>query len=126
MNNFLYLNMTKPIFANTTHQIVVNDYLNLMLTFAKDISTKAKFENFKEVLDCVLEYHNTYGEDVNGGNWNDWLMIIPINTSVMINGYFAGIQTKRNLEIVRSYKVLLDNALEVLVNDLREIEYNNE
>ena len=53
-------------------------------------------------------------------------MIIPINTSVMVNGYFAGIQTKRNLEIVRSYKVLLDNALEVLVNDLREIEYNNE
>ena len=36
MNNFLYLNMTKPIFANTTHQIVVNDYLNLMLTFAKE------------------------------------------------------------------------------------------
>jgi hypothetical protein len=118
--------MTKPIFANTTHQIVVNDYLNLMLTFAKDISTKAKFENFKEVLELIIEYHNSYGEDVSMGNWNDWLMVIPINTSVMVNGYFAGIQTKSNLEIVRSYKVLLDNALEVLVNDLREIEYNNE
>ena len=79
-----------------------------------------------DLAECVLEYHNSYGENVNGGNWDDWLMVIPINTSVMVNGYFAGIQTKGNLEIVRSYKVLLDNALEVLVSDLREIEYNNE
>ena len=88
--------MTKPIFANTMHQIIVNDYLNLMMSFAKEISTKTKYQNFKEVLELIIEYHNSYGEDVNMGNWNDWLMVIPINTSVMVNGYFAGLSTRNN------------------------------
>jgi hypothetical protein len=118
--------MTQPIFANATHQILINDYLNLMLTFAKEISTKSKYHNFKEVMELVIEYHNSYGEDVEKGNWNDWLMIIPINTSVMVNGYFAGIYTKGNSEIIKSYKLLLDNSLELLVRDLREIDYQNE
>ena len=58
--------MTKPIFANTMHQIIVNDYLNLMMSFAN------------------------------------------------------------NSEIIKSYKLLLDNSLELLVRDLKDIEYNNE
>tara|TARA_R100000734_G_C3313328_1_gene104598 strand:- start:938 stop:1300 length:363 start_codon:yes stop_codon:yes gene_type:complete len=120
--------MTKPIFANTMHQIIINDYLKLMLSFVKEISSETKYENFKEVLKLIIEYHNSYGKDVSviSGNWNDWLMIIPINTSVMVNGFFAGIQTKRNLESIRAYKLLLDNALEMLVRDLRDIEKNNE
>lgn len=118
--------MTKPIFANTMHQIIVNDYLNLMLSFTKEISTKTKHQNLKEVLDLIIEYHNSYGEDVEQGNWNDWLMIIPVNTSVMVNGYFAGISTKSNLEIIKSYKLLLDNSLELLVRDLKGIEFTNE
>jgi hypothetical protein len=118
--------MTKPIFANTTHQIIVNDYLNLMMSFAKEISTKTKYQNFKEVLELIIEYHNSYGEDVSMGNWNDWLMVIPINTSVMVNGYFAGLSTRNNSEIIKSYKLLLDNSLELLVRDLKDIEYNNE
>jgi len=44
----------------------------------------------------------------------------------MVNGYFAGIQTKRNLETIRAYKLLLDNALELVVRDLRDIKNNNE
>ncbi len=118
--------MTKPIFANTMHQIIVNDYLNLMMSFAKEISTKTKYQNFKEVLELIIEYHNSYGEDVSMGNWNDWLMVIPINTSVMVNGYFAGLSTRNNSEIIKSYKLLLDNSLELLVRDLKDIEYNNE
>lgn len=118
--------MTKPIFANTMHQIIVNDYLNLMMSFAKEISTKTKYQNFKEVLELIIEYHNSYGEDVTIGNWNDWLMVIPINTSVMVNGYFAGLSTRNNSEIIKSYKLLLDNSLELLVRDLKDIEYNNE
>tara|TARA_X000001382_G_scaffold48305_1_gene32729 strand:- start:163 stop:519 length:357 start_codon:yes stop_codon:yes gene_type:complete len=118
--------MTKPIFANTMHQIIVNDYLNLMMSFAKEISTKTKYQNFKEVLELIIEYHNSYGEDVSMGNWNDWLMIIPINSSVMVNGYFAGLSTRNNSEIIKSYKLLLDNSLELLVRDLKDIEYNNE
>ena len=118
--------MTKPIFANTTHQIVVNDYLNLMLSFVKEISSETRNNNFKEVLQVIIEYHNSYGKDVNEGNWDDWLTLIPSHNSVMVNGYFAGIQTKRNIEAIRAYKLLLDNALEMVVKDLRGIKKNNE
>ena len=97
-----------------------------MMSFAKEISTKTKYQNFKEVLELIIEYHNSYGEDVSMGNWNDWLMIIPINSSVMVNGYFAGLSTRNNSEIIKSYKLLLDNSLELLVRDLKDIEYNNE
>ena len=97
-----------------------------MLSFVKDISSPTKYQNFKEVLELIIEYHNSYGKDVNDGNWNDWLMIIPINTSVMVNGFFAGIQTKRNLESIRAYKLLLDNNLDLLVRELRDIDYQNE
>jgi len=116
----------KPIFANITHQIIINDYLKLMLSFVKEISSPTKYQNFKDVLELIIEYHNGYGKDVNDGNWNDWLMIIPINTSVMVNGFFAGIQTKRNLESIRAYKLLLDNNLDILVRELRDIDYQNE
>jgi len=118
--------MIKPIFANTMHQIIVNDYLNLMMSFTKEISTKTKYQNLTEVLELIIEYHNSYGKDVTIGNWNDWLMVIPINSSVMINGYFAGIATKNNLKTIKSYKLLLDNSLELLVKDLKDIKYNNE
>ena len=120
--------MTKPIFANTMHQIIVNDYLNLMLSLVKELSSDNKYANFKEVLDLIIEYHNSYGDGVSSlsNNWNDWLMIIPINTSVMVNGYFAGLQTKRNLKAIQTSKLLLDNSLELLVKDLKNIEYSNE
>ena len=97
-----------------------------MLSFVKEISSPTKYQNFKDVLELIIEYHNGYGKDVNDGNWNDWLMIIPINTSVMVNGFFAGIQTKRNLESIRAYKLLLDNNLDILVRELRDIDYQNE
>jgi hypothetical protein len=118
--------MLKPIFADTKHQLVITEYLNLMLSFAQEVSSTSKYEDFKEVMELIIEYHNGYGSGVVKGNWNDWLMIIPINTSVMINGYFAGIKTKRNTDLLRSYRLLLDNCLEKLVEDLKDIEYTNE
>ena len=118
--------MLKPIFADTKHQLVITEYLNLMLSFAQEVSSTSKYEDFKEVMELIIEYHNGYGSGVVKGNWNDWLMIIPINASVMVNGYFAGIQTKRNLESIRAYKLLLDNALEIVVTDLKYIKNSNE
>jgi len=118
--------MEKPIFSSTKHQILVSEYMNLMLSSVKECSTKSKFENFKEVFNIIIEYHNGYGKSVGIGNWNDWLMILPINLSVMTNGYFAGLETKRNAKSIRVYKVLLDKYLEDLVTDLSELEFVNE
>jgi hypothetical protein len=49
-------------------------------------------------------------------------MIIPINVSVMIQGYFAGIETKRNTAKIRAYRVVLAEMLEQLINKIEKIE----
>lgn len=120
--------MTKPIFASAEHEIYVTEYLELMLSFVNEISSKAKYNNFVKVVDLIIEYHNGYGEDVNKklGSWNDWLMIMPINLSVCCNGFFAGIETQKNKESLKTYKILLDKYLADLVLNLADLDYNND
>ena len=79
----------------------------MMETFVDDISTKSRYNNFQDVLSIIIEYHNNYGKNRNSTNWYDWIMILPVNVSVMCNGYFAGIETKQNSATVRAYKILL-------------------
>ena len=89
--------------------------------FAKDVGTIDRYENYLEVLDVIIEYSNAYGEN-KGQNWWDWLMIIPINLSVMTNGYFAGIETKKNAAVVRSYRLILNELVQDTVNKIDGLE----
>jgi hypothetical protein len=53
-------------------------------------------------------------------------MIIPINTSVATNGFFAGIETNRNRAVVRAYKIVLNELIEEVVEKIDSLEHNNE
>ena len=118
--------MIRPIYSSIEHQAYLEEYINIMLAFVKEISSQNKYDNFVEVVDLIIDYHNGYGEDVEIGNWNDWLMILPINLSVCCNGYFAGIETKRNKESLITYKRLLDKYLADLVLNLADLEHKND
>jgi|TARA_R110000851_G_scaffold25284_2_gene73015 hypothetical protein len=118
--------MVKPIYSSIEHQVHLEEYLTLMLSIVKEISSDTKYLNFLEVVDLIIDYHNGYGKDVEVGNWNDWLMILPLNLSVCCNGYFAALETKRNMKSIRTYKVLLDKYLEDCVTNLSNLEYKNE
>ena len=118
--------MTEPIYANEEHRQAVDKYLLMCKEFAKEVSTKSKYDNYLEVLEIVLEYHNNYGKgNREDGYWN-WLMIIPINLSVMTNGFFAGVETKTNGAKVRAYRVLLAEMLVELVEKIDNIEPVND
>lgn len=118
--------MIKPIFASHEHETVINKYLKIVNDFVEDCSSKKKYETFLDVMDIILEYHNEYGNGVNKGNWHDYLMIIPVNVSVMVNGYFAGLETKRNQHKINSYRFLLNEQLDVLIKDLQHIKPKSE
>jgi hypothetical protein len=77
--------------------------------FAQEVSTKARYQNYLEVLDLITEYSNGYGNGVKENNFYDWIMIIPINLSVATSGFFAGIETKTNAPVVRAYITRLDD-----------------
>ena len=79
--------MLNPIYTSEEHKTLINLYLSTCKEFCKDIATKSKYNNYLEVLDTIIEYHNNYGSGVKENNFYDWIMIIPINVSVATNGF---------------------------------------
>jgi|TARA_R110002020_G_scaffold458378_1_gene675750 hypothetical protein len=114
--------MIKPIYANTEHQVIVSSYILMIKEFVKDVSNDTRYNNFLEVLDILVEYHNNYGKGVKENNYWDWVMIIPINLSLMTNGFLAGIETKGNASVVRAYKVLLNDMVQDVVDKIEKLE----
>jgi hypothetical protein len=118
--------MIEPIYANQKHKSIILSYLITTQEFAKEVSSVSRYNNYLDVVNIILEYHNGYGEGVKENNYWDWLMIIPINISVATNGFFAGIETKRNAAIVRAYKLVLDEILQDVVDKIDKLDPTNE
>jgi hypothetical protein len=118
--------MTKPIYANTEHEVIVGAYIAMIKEFVRDVSNETRWRNFLEVLDILIEYHNNYGKGVRENNYWDWVMIMPINLSLLTNGFLAAIETKGNSTTVRSYKVLLNEMVQEVVDKIEKLEPIND
>ena len=118
--------MTKPIYANTEHKVIVSSYILMIKEFVRDVANDTRYNNFLEVLDILVEYHNNYGKGVRENNYWDWIMILPINLSLLTNGFFAAIETKRNSSTVQAYKVLLNEMVQDVVSKIERLEPINE
>ena len=118
--------MTEPIYANSEHRVIIETYITMCKDFAKEVSTKSRYENYLEVVEIIIEYHNNYGAGTKEENFWDWLMIIPINLSVATNGFFAGIETKSNSAVVRAYRICLDELTQNTVDKIDKIEPIND
>jgi len=118
--------MNVAIYANEQHKQAVETYLNFCDEFVNEVSNPTRYENYNEVLSAIIEYHNNYGKGRRENNYWDWLMIIPINVSVMTQGYFAGIETKKNSATIRAYRLVLAEMLEQLINKIEKLEPTDE
>tara|TARA_B110000967_G_scaffold65089_1_gene67121 strand:- start:225 stop:581 length:357 start_codon:yes stop_codon:yes gene_type:complete len=118
--------MIEPIYANDEHRVIIETYITMCKEFAKEVSTKNRYENYLEVVQIILEYHNNYGAGTKEENFFDWLMIIPINIAVATNGFFAGVETKGNAAVVRAYRLVLDEMVQDVVNKIDKIETIND
>ena len=118
--------MTKPIYASAEHRTIIETYISVCQEFAKDVSSKSRYNNYLDVVDVILEYHNNYGSGVKENNWYDWLMIIPINLSVATNGFFAGIETNKNRAVVRAYKTVLNEVIGDVVEKIDGLKETHE
>ena len=94
--------------------------------FAKEVSTKSRYNNYLEVVEIIIEYSNNYGSGTKENNFWDWMLIIPINLAVATNGFFAGIETKSNSAVVRAYRICLDELTQDTVNKIDKIEPIND
>ena len=118
--------MTKPIYASEEHKAIIESYVVMCKEFAKDVSSKSRYYNYLDVLDTIIEYHNNYGSGSSENNWYDWLMIIPINLSVMTNGFFAGLETNKNRAVIRAYKVVLNEMVGDVVDKIDNLKEQSE
>jgi|TARA_R110002012_G_scaffold315766_1_gene530037 hypothetical protein len=118
--------MTKPIYASAEHRTIIDAYILMCKEFAKDASSQAKYNNYLEVLDIIIEYHNGYGSGVKEHNWYSWLMIIPINLSVATSGFFAGLETKSNSAVIRAYKTVLNEMVFEVTDKIDALEPIND
>ena len=118
--------MRKPIYVNNEHEVIISAYILMMKEFVKDVSNDTRWRNYLDVLDIVIEYHNNYGKGVRENNYWDWIMILPINLSILTNGFLAAIETKRNATLVRAYKGLLNDMVQDVVNKIEQLEPIND
>ena len=88
--------MQTVIYSSEQHKQTIEIFTDMCKQFVEEVTTKNKYQNYIEVLRTINEYSNGYGQGVKENNFYDWLMIIPINTSVATNGFFAGIETYSN------------------------------
>jgi hypothetical protein len=115
--------MRKPIYANNEHEVIIKAYIVMLQEFSRDVANTRRWENYLEMMDIIIEYHN---KAVRENNWYDWIMILPLNLSIMTNGFFAGIETKRNETIIKSYKILLNEMLQDVIDKIEKLEPINE
>ena len=118
--------MTEAIYANDEHRVIVDTYITMCKEFAKEVSTKSRYNNYLEVLEIIIEYSNNYGSGTRENNFWDWMLIIPINLAVATNGFFAGVETRSNSAVVRAYRILLDELVQDTVDKIDKIEPIND
>ena len=118
--------MTKPIYSSSEHETIIETYMLMCQDFVKDVSTKTRYNNYLDVLETIIEYHNSYGSGSRENNWYDWLVIIPINMSVATNGFFAAIETNKNRAVIRAYKTVLNEVIGDVVEKISDLKEPSE
>jgi len=118
--------MKQPIYASKEHEVVINAYLIMIKEFVKDVSNNTRWNNYLNVLDIIIEYHNNYGKGVREHNYWDWLMVLPIQITTMTQGYLSAIETKGNATLVRSYRLLVSELVQDVVTKIEKLEPVNE
>ena len=108
-------------FVNEIHKIIILDYMQMIYEYVDDVSTKAKQKEFDEIVNVLIEYHNSYNQEKHTGNWLDFLYIIPINLSLIAQGYLSAIKTKSNRDKINTYKFIISTRLDDIISKLNEI-----
>lgn len=118
--------MHTPIYSSEEHRLIVESYITMCKQFTEEVASQARYKNYLEVIDLIVEYSNGYGEGVRENNFYDWIVILPINISVATSGFYAGIETKTNSAVIRAYKVVLEQMLTETVTRLDALEPEND
>tara|TARA_Y100001951_G_C11202913_1_gene218221 strand:+ start:261 stop:614 length:354 start_codon:yes stop_codon:yes gene_type:complete len=113
--------MKKPIGINRQHEVILDTYLLTVCESMRELSTETKYNNFLEVVNIIVKYHNEYSAKRLGA-YSDFMSIIPTNVTSCYSGFIAGVETQRNRATCRAYKTLLTELSHNIISDLEKLE----
>ncbi len=113
--------MLKPIGINKQHETILDNYLLVVCESMKELSTESRYNNFLDVVDIIVKYHNQYSKEKLGA-YSDFMSIIPTNVTSCFSGFIAGVETKRNRAACRAYRTLLTQLSHNIISDMEKLE----
>ena len=113
--------MRKPLGINKEHEVILDTYLLTVCESMKEIATESRYNNFLDVINIIIKYHNQYSTKRLGA-YSDFMSIIPTNVTSCYSGFLAGVETKRNRAACRAYKTLLKELSHSIVADLEKLK----
>ena len=73
--------MTEPIYANNEHRVIIETYITMCKEFAKEVSTKTRYNNYLEVVEIILECSFTFYKNMNSNIYSrTFHSVLIINT----------------------------------------------
>ena len=113
----------KPIYINHQHEAIVQSYLDTIFDSVREVVKEdSKYNDFIDIANVIIDYHNQYSGHQDIGNFNDFLMIIPINFSTMVSGFFCGYENKSNATRVKIHRHLLSEFGLHVCKDLKKLK----
>lgn len=92
--------MSKINYLNGKHKELVLEYLYYVkkqVYEATEYSENGKYQDFQDVLDDILTYHNDfYSISLSESGINEWLFCIPNLVLFSSLGFFAGLKTSQS------------------------------
>ena len=113
----------KPIYVSRAHEVIVESYLDMVFTTINElVIEQEKVQDFLDISEVIIDYHNQYNGVKEIGNFHDFLMIIPVNFSTMVSGFLCGYEKPSNASACRIHRHLLSNFGLKVIEDLNKIE----
>ncbi len=113
--------MLKPLGINKQHEVILDTYLLTVCESMRELSTESRYNNFLDVIDIIVKYHNKYSTKKLGA-YSDFMSIIPTNVTSCFSGYLAGVENTKNRSMCRAYRTLLTELSHNIISDLEKIQ----
>ena len=112
--------MLKPLGINKQHEVILDTYLLTVCESMRELSTESRYNNFLDVVNVIVKYHNKYSTEKLGA-YSDFMSIIPTNLTSCFSGYIAGVENTKNRSMCRAYKTLLTELSHNIISDLEKL-----
>tara|TARA_A100001515_G_scaffold83138_1_gene65914 strand:+ start:2429 stop:2821 length:393 start_codon:yes stop_codon:yes gene_type:complete len=99
--------MEQLVYINEEHQRIIEDYMTFVQRKVYEVTETAKigkFSDFQDLLHDIKQYHNDFFEiALKDDTIGEWMFSIPNLCMFMVMGFFAGLKSDVNVDLIESY-----------------------